>query len=65
MKIRLLTFAAALCALSFGCEMHPVAEEGETGAKERPKASAELQRALEPEPVNPHPPSFFPTPQAE
>ena len=65
MKIRLLTFASALCALSFGCEMHPVVEEGQTGAKERPKASTELQRALEPEPANPHPPSFFPTPQSE
>ena len=65
MKIRLLTFASALCALSFGCEMHPVVEEGETGAKERPKASTELQRALEPEPANLHPPSFFPTPQSE
>ena len=64
MKIRLLTFAWALCALSFGCEMHPVTED-ETGVKERTKASAELQRALEPEPVNPHPPSFFPTPQAD
>ena len=62
MKIRLLTFASALCALSFGCEMHPKAE---TGAKEQPQASAELQRALEPEPANPHPPSFFPTPQVE
>jgi hypothetical protein len=57
--------AFALCVLSLGCEMHPVADEGETQAKERPKASAELQRALEPEPVNPHPPSFFPTPQPE
>jgi hypothetical protein len=65
MNIRLITFASALCALSFGCEMHPVADEGQTGAKERTKASAELQRALEPEPVNPHPPSFFPTPQVE
>jgi hypothetical protein len=44
--------------------MHPVTEE-ETGVKERAKASAELQRALEPEPANPHPPSFFPTPQVE
>jgi hypothetical protein len=61
MKIRLLTFASALCALSFGCEMHP---QRESGAKEQPKASAELQRALEPEPANPHPPSFFPTPQS-
>ena len=65
MKIRLLTFAAALCALSFGCEMHPVAEEGEPGVKEQPKATAELEKALAPEAVNPHPPSFFPTPQAD
>ena len=66
MKIRLLTFASALCALSFGCEMqHPVAEEGETGAKELPKATAELEKALAPGAVNPHPPSFFPTPQAD
>jgi hypothetical protein len=45
--------------------MHPVTEEGGTGAKEPPKASTELQRALKPEPVNPDPPSFFPTPQPE
>jgi hypothetical protein len=64
MNIRLIIFASALCTLSFGCEMHPVTED-ETGVKERAKASAELQRALEPEPVNPHPPSFFPTPQAD
>ena len=64
MNIRLILFASALCTLSFGCEMHPVTEE-ETGVKERAKASAELQRALEPEPANPHPPSFFPTPQVE
>jgi hypothetical protein len=44
--------------------MHPVTED-ETGVKERTKASVEWQRALEPEPVNPHPPSFFPTPQAD
>jgi hypothetical protein len=65
MKIRSITCASALCVLSFGCEMHPVAGEGESGSKERTKASAELQKALEPEPVNPNPPSFFPTPQAE
>jgi hypothetical protein len=65
MNIRLITVASALCALSFGCEMHPVAGEGESDAKERTKASAELQKALEPEPVNPHPPSFFPTPPAQ
>ena len=64
MNIRLIIFVSALCTLSFGCEMHPVTEE-ETGVKDRAKASAELQRALEPEPANPHPPSFFPTPQAE
>ena len=64
MNIRLILFASALCTLSFGCEMHPVTEE-ETGVKDRAKASAELQRALEPEPANPHPPSFVPTPQAE
>ena len=64
MNIRLILFASALCTLSFGCEMHPVTEE-ETGVKDRAKASAELQRALEPEPANPHPPSFFATPQAE
>jgi len=45
--------------------MHPVTEEGETGAKQPPKASTELQKALQPEPVNPHPPSFFATPQPE
>ena len=65
MKSWLFTLAVALCALSLGCEMHPVTEEGETGAKEPPKASTELQRALKPEPVNPDPPSFFPTPQPE
>jgi hypothetical protein len=65
MNIRLLTFASALCALSFGCEMHRVADEGETGVKERPKAAAELEKALAPEAVNPDPPSFFPTPQAD
>jgi hypothetical protein len=64
MNIRLIIFASALCTLSFGCEMHPVTED-ETGVKERTKASVEWQRALEPEPVNPHPPSFFPTPQAD
>ena len=48
MNIRLILFASALCTLSFGCEMHPVTEE-ETGVKDRAKASAELQRALEPE----------------
>jgi hypothetical protein len=64
MNIRLIIFASALCTLSFGCEMHPVTGD-ETGVKERTKASVELQRALEPEPVNPHPPSFFPTPQAD
>ena len=64
MNIRLILFASALCTLSFGCEMHPVTEE-ETGVKDRAKASAELQRALEPEPANPHPPSFFQTPQAD
>jgi hypothetical protein len=64
MNIRLTIFASALCTLSFGCEMHPVTED-ETGVKERRKASAELQRALAPEPPNPHPPLFFPTPQAE
>ena len=45
--------------------MHPVSQESDTGAKEHPKASAELQRALEPELANPHPPSFFPTPKPE
>ena len=45
--------------------MHPVAEEGVGGAKDRAKNSAEQQRALEPEPANPHPPSFFPTPQPQ
>jgi len=65
MKSWLFTLAVALCALSLGCEMHPVTGEGTTGAKEPPKASTELQRALKPEPVNPDPPSFFPTPQPE
>jgi len=65
MKSWLYTLAVALCALSLGCEMHPVTEEGGTGAEEPPKASTELQRALKPEPVNPDPPSFFPTPQPE
>jgi hypothetical protein len=65
MKIRLFTFASLVCLGGFGCEMHPVAEEGGTGAQQRPKGSAELQRALEPEAANPHPPSFFPTPQQE
>jgi hypothetical protein len=65
MKSWLFTLAVALCALSLGCEMHPVTGEGKTGAKEPPKASTELQRALKPEPVNPDPPSFFPTPQPE
>ena len=65
MKSWLFTLAVALCALSLGCEMHPVTEERGTGAKEPPKASTELQRALKPEPVNPDPPSFFPTPQPE
>jgi hypothetical protein len=46
--------------------MHRVDDEGETGAKERPQAAAaELEKALAPEAVNPHPPSFFPTPQAD
>jgi len=65
MKSWLFTLAVALCALSLGCEMHPVTGEGGTGAKEPTKASTELQRALKPEPVNPDPPSFFPTPQPE
>ena len=34
MKIRLLTFASALCALSFGCEMHPKAEDRCQGTAE-------------------------------
>jgi hypothetical protein len=65
MKIPSITFAFALVALTFGCEMHPVAQESEAGTKEHAKASAKLQKALEPEPPNPNPPSFFPTPQQE
>jgi hypothetical protein len=62
MKILIFTFALALCIVSMGCEMHP---QPQHGASEAPEASADLQKALEPEPVNPDPPSFFPTPKPE
>jgi hypothetical protein len=63
MKIPLFTVALALCLASLGCEMHPVPPQtGNHGGKE-PKASSELRKALEPEPANPDPPSFFPSPK--
>ena len=65
MKLRFATLAVVLCALGFGCEMHRVTEEGNPGDDKHPKTPTEMQRALEPEPANPHPPSFFPTPQPE
>jgi hypothetical protein len=61
MKIPLFTIALALCLASLGCEMH--SEEDENHAGTEPKASAELQKALEPEPANPAPPAFFPSPK--
>jgi hypothetical protein len=61
MKILLFTIALALCLASLSCEMHP--EQDETHAGTKPKASPELQKALEPEPANPAPPSFFSSPK--
>ena len=62
MKIPLFTAALALCLGSLGCEMHPVPQQAENHAGKAPKAPSELEKALEPEPANPAPPSFFPTP---
>ncbi|HEU4679637.1 MAG TPA: hypothetical protein VFS35_08965 [Terrimicrobiaceae bacterium] len=65
MKIPLFTFASALCLLSLGCEMHAVPKEAEKHAGKEPKTSSEVQKALEPEPANPAPPTFFPTPKPQ
>ncbi len=66
MKIPLFTVALALCLGSLGCEMHPVPPQTENhGGKEPMDSSSELQKALEPEPANPDPPSFFPSPKTK
>jgi hypothetical protein len=65
MKIPLFTIALALCLASLGCEMHPDQQQTESPGAKESKASSELQKALEPEPANPAPPSFFPTPKSE
>lgn len=63
MKILSFTFALALCIVGFGCEMHPLPQQSESDAGGHPKPSAELHEALQPEPANPNPPSFFSTPK--
>jgi hypothetical protein len=65
MKIPLFTLALALCLLSLGCEMHAGSKEAEKHTGKEPQTSAELQKALEPEPVNPAAPTFFPTPKPQ
>jgi hypothetical protein len=65
MKIPLFTVALALCLASLGCEMHPGSQQTGNHGGEDPKASSELQKSLEPEPANPPPPSFFPTPKPQ
>jgi hypothetical protein len=65
MKIPLFTVALGLCLLSLGCEMHAGPKEAEKHAGKEPKTSPELQKALEPEPANPAPPTFFPTPKPQ
>jgi hypothetical protein len=61
MKILLSTVALVLCLAALGCEMHPSESNEHADGKE--KAPSELQKALQPEPANPDPPSFFPTPK--
>lgn len=65
MKILLFTVVLALCIAGLGCEMHPVPKPTGNAAGKEPKASSELQKALQPEPANPAPPAFFPTPKPE
>jgi hypothetical protein len=65
MKIRLVILALALCIAGIGCEMHPEAQQPGDGAENAPEASAEFQKALQPEPANPNPPSYFPTPKSQ
>ena len=65
MKIALFTVALVLCLLSLGCEMHAVPKEAEKHTGKEAQTSPELQKALEPEPANPAPPTFFPSPNPQ
>ena len=59
----LLLLAAALGVGSLGCEMHPSSEHA-TNGEETPTGSGESHKQPRPEPVNPDPPSYFPTPKS-
>lgn len=63
MKILSFILALAVCIGSLGCEMHPSAQQTGNGSENAQKASAEFHKALQPEPANPNPPSYFPTPK--
>ena len=63
MKILPSTLALALCVGGLSCEMHPASKQAENDGGKGPKVSTESQRSLQPETVNPNPPSYFPTPE--
>ena len=65
MKIPLCTVALALCLLSLGCEMHALPKGADEHAGKEAQTSLELQKALDPEPANPAPPTFFRSPNPQ